>query len=145
MTVFGRVRFAQVVAVMDEMLMDMLSNDARFVRCPKPGCSNVIEREADTGALPSHAPDGQVHSLSISFALFRAFQPEIAQYPKSTCMRFVIARGGPVPIRSSHSPAAAARGATVPALSTRAILSGRVFIMNTISLMELEPFFQEGG
>ena len=29
-------------------------------------------------------------------------EPEIAQYPKSTEMTTVVARGGPVPIRSSH-------------------------------------------
>ena len=29
-------------------------------------------------------------------------EPEIAQYPKSTQMTSVLARGGPVPIRSSH-------------------------------------------
>lgn len=52
----------QVVAVMDEMLMDMMSTDNRFVRCPKPGCSNAIEREVALGALPTHAPDGQVRT-----------------------------------------------------------------------------------
>ena len=33
---------------------------------------------------------------------FGWIEPEIAQYPKSTQLNFVLARGGPVPIRSSH-------------------------------------------
>ena len=33
---------------------------------------------------------------------FRWIEPEIAQYPRSTKITSVLARGGPVPIRSSH-------------------------------------------
>jgi len=35
----------------------------------------------------------------------RWIEPEIAQYPKSTSMIYVLARGGPVPIRSSQPQA----------------------------------------
>ncbi|KAJ1480753.1 hypothetical protein T484DRAFT_2779102 [Baffinella frigidus] len=93
----------QVVAVMDEMLMDMMSTDNRFVRCPKPGCSNAIEREVALGALPTHAPDGQPlgrhHAAHMQKNRFRCaacttnFCAECGQFPyhvAKTCSELAV-------------------------------------------------------
>jgi hypothetical protein len=106
----------QVVEVMDIMLLNMLASDTRFVRCPKPGCGNAIERAAPSGVLPTQAPDGRSlgheHAVHMQENRFRCaacatnFCAQCSQFPyhlAKTCTEFAIEKAK-IPCRFCELP-----------------------------------------